>query len=61
MTVPKPASHVDALDVEMIGVVPPVGLEELTEGYGQTELGACGGTCLCDDCDGGTDFGSAIA
>lgn len=52
MTVPEPVQNLDDLLVGMIGVVPAVGPEELTQGHGLTELGASGDEC-CDEWDGG--------
>ncbi|XVS67444.1 hypothetical protein ACQPYE_15715 [Actinosynnema sp. CA-299493] len=45
MSVPEPVPVL----VETLGAVPPVGPEELTQGYGLTELGAAGedGECEC--------------
>jgi hypothetical protein len=51
MTVSKPVLNLDDLSVETIGVVPAVGPEELTQGYGLTELGASSRSSDCDDCD----------
>ncbi|MEU4766645.1 hypothetical protein AB0H12_25655 [Actinosynnema sp. NPDC023794] len=45
MTVPEPVRNLDDLLGGMIGVVPAVGPEELTQGHGQTELGASGDEC----------------
>ncbi|MCC8246314.1 hypothetical protein [Saccharothrix luteola] len=42
MTVPEPVQNLDDLLGGMIGVVPAVGPEELTQGHGLTELGAFG-------------------
>ncbi|MEV8435806.1 hypothetical protein AB0425_00395 [Actinosynnema sp. NPDC051121] len=57
MTVSKPVLNLDDLTVETIGVVPAVGPEELTQGYGLTELGASSRSsqCDCDDCDDDCD------
>ncbi|QQQ79269.1 hypothetical protein IOD16_13080 [Saccharothrix sp. 6-C] len=51
MTVPEPAPCPDDLRVEVSGVAPPVGPEELTQGYGLTEFGA---DCECG-CGGGLE------
>jgi hypothetical protein len=57
MTASKPLLNLDDLAIESIGVVPAAGPEDLTQGYGLTELGASsdgesdlGGSCDCD-CD----------
>ena len=57
---PKPVLDLDDLRVEAIDVVPAVNLEDLTQGYGITELGAssnysgsCDNDCnySCNECN----------
>jgi hypothetical protein len=57
MTASKPALNLDDLKVEEIGVIPAASPEDLTQGYGLTELGASSdedcafgecGSCECE-------------
>ncbi|MFI9007952.1 hypothetical protein ACIGNX_12045 [Actinosynnema sp. NPDC053489] len=53
MTVPEPepVPDLDDLAAGTIGAVPAVGAEELTQGYGVTELGASCGDLDCGGCE----------
>ena len=43
----EPVLNIDDLRVETIGVIPAVNPEDLTQGYGLTELEASCNTCQC--------------